>query len=210
MTLGLYRRRNAFTLVELLVVIGIIALLIGILVPVLSRAWISARRTTCQAGLRDLGMRYRIYLSDNRERLPFVNTMPSLTPALNAFPSIVTVLEGDTPLSPQSYRCPSDKIISNDPGAPAGFDTYFDREKSSYQYNAILGNVPWAGKTIHDFQQDPIGRLQFPEGKLTLLWVLKDYVPFHGKPNTPGAMNYLFWDMRVGDLADEIVATPTP
>src|SRR5947199_2119330 len=66
-------RRGAFTLVELLVVIGIIAVLMGILLPVMSRARDQANRTVCQANLRTLGQSMIIYANSNKDRLPNSN-----------------------------------------------------------------------------------------------------------------------------------------
>lgn len=63
-------RRKAFTLVELLVVIGIIAVLVAILLPVLSRAKEAAARAKCASNMRQLGIVFRQYHEDFKGFLP--------------------------------------------------------------------------------------------------------------------------------------------
>lgn len=64
------RRPEAFTLVELLVVIGIIALLIAILLPALNKAREQARSIVCASQEKQLLMAFTMYVNDNKGSTP--------------------------------------------------------------------------------------------------------------------------------------------
>ena len=70
-------RPQGFTLVELLVVIGIIAVLIGTLLPALSRARSAARVTVCLSNMRQIGIGINMYASQNKGVMPLIQERQS-------------------------------------------------------------------------------------------------------------------------------------
>jgi prepilin-type N-terminal cleavage/methylation domain-containing protein/prepilin-type processing-associated H-X9-DG protein len=67
-------KKNAFTLVELLVVISIIAILLAVMMPALNKARESGRLTVCKSQLRQFGLYLQLYAQANNDKVPqYVN-----------------------------------------------------------------------------------------------------------------------------------------
>jgi len=141
-------RRSGFTLVELLVVIGIIALLIAILLPSLHKARETAIRTACASNLRQIHAGVVMYANENRGWLPqrYEVKKRVLTAADVAAGSKVNTPEDGIQLvleryvGKQVFQCPADGGDATNP------QLVFDRFGSSYDVQGSKPNDPKKGK----------------------------------------------------------------
>jgi prepilin-type N-terminal cleavage/methylation domain-containing protein/prepilin-type processing-associated H-X9-DG protein len=104
-------RRKGFTLVELLVVIGIIALLISILLPSLNRARETANRVKCGSNMRQIGQAILLYANENKGNYPRTIYSTTATAINGSYDGTNTNTAVDWATTPGSTRLGNNDVI---------------------------------------------------------------------------------------------------
>ena len=145
---GLYEKRGAFTLVELLVVVAIIALLVSILLPPLGKAKEQAKIVICLLNLKGLGLGFAQYAAENNDWYPPGSGWGGDPPIWDF--SMVKYYENKGLL-----HCPADNLER----------TYGSNPQEHYPRSyAINIDVTWMGPSVYGKNYDPPynGRANFP------------------------------------------------
>ena len=118
------RRQRGFTLVELLVTIGVIAILASLLFPALSAAKAKANRIKCMNNLRQVNLALTMYAGDNDGQIPPRRRTPNTwVDRLLPYYKVPAVL-----------RCPKDSLTENRSYIINGFDDYFESHLAKADY----------------------------------------------------------------------------
>lgn len=123
--------KRAFTLIELLIVIAIIALLSGILFPVFARARDKARQAACASNLKQIGLGLLMYMQDYDDRSPAMenNGGNSRGWAGRMYPYVKNT---------QIFVCPSDQRARTGLGTTSVNGTNYANYLVSYAYNQSI------------------------------------------------------------------------
>lgn len=170
--------RHAFSLVELMVVMAIIAMLATIAMPEYDTIRDRARSTACMANLRSIGVAVGLYASDNEGKMPYIDnkTNPVYDDPDDVPEGIepMTMLEAFSPygLTENTFHCPSDKF-------------YFATQGSSYEWRPFIdGESKFTPKM---FTRRGAMSVRSP----SRIRIVSDMTPVHF-----GRQNYLFADGR--------------
>ena len=171
MKIAEYYPRRAFTLVELLVVVAVIAILAALLLPVLSAVQERARQTSCLNNLRQLQAGWCLYVSENNDSLPLnacqVSIYSPVWSTTNSWVAGDVTVSADLSLirmgtiypyvnSTEIYHCPSDRSVVDGTNTPRirsySMDWYLNGETdpqyiSMYPASYFVGLVT-KGKSI--------------------------------------------------------------
>jgi prepilin-type N-terminal cleavage/methylation domain-containing protein/prepilin-type processing-associated H-X9-DG protein len=133
------RRRNAFTLLELLAVIGVLAVLLALVFPAFRRVAANGRSAKCIGNLRQIGTALNTYLGENNFILPKLKTARAS-------------LEDDVPVIENTFdKYLNTKAIFSCPADPK----YFAVTGSSYLWNNALNGQSLAALNFFNIAHEP-------------------------------------------------------
>jgi prepilin-type N-terminal cleavage/methylation domain-containing protein/prepilin-type processing-associated H-X9-DG protein len=205
--------RRAFTLVELLVVISIIAILLGVLLPALNKARQAAKTVVCSNQMKQIGTGVLMYAMDNDQYLPRSSHSAAVVGMLRWGPALMPYLckckyNGDDPawekIFATLYRCPADR--RHNLSWSYGKNVWF--ELSASETGSIVGRkmgpIYWRLTQV----PHPVATVQFGETTenamadhvMAQFWLMGGQPEIdmyrHGKKS-----NYIFLDGHVKTLA---------
>jgi prepilin-type N-terminal cleavage/methylation domain-containing protein len=221
------RRASAFTLVELLVVIGIIAVLIGILMPVLSKVRAQANRVACLSNIKQLGTAILTYCNDNDGYFPtcawwddglayrpYPEDWVHWQANRNLDDSAIAKYVGRGELLKSMLRCPADSFDGRKPRGGSLQEPYLYSYAMNSEAGSNLRTYPGRRTKITQWRA-PARKLLLTENREDSngapLWGGSRLAQRHGKGMSGGQViatraSMLFFDQHAESVSDEIIA----
>jgi prepilin-type N-terminal cleavage/methylation domain-containing protein/prepilin-type processing-associated H-X9-DG protein len=219
--------RTAFTLVELLVVVGIIAILIAMLLPALNKARQQAMRISCASNMRQLSMYFMLYAQNNGGRLPLCwdfaatpqvpsdNWGDSYGMAENLLPDKQYIgYKANVPPSRSLYKCPAETVANNTDYSFYGYGY----NNALYRYATDLRNLlltshrqPWRtallldrgpalGVAARPYRAKPFANKLLTDTEYASYALAARRHGGSGDPANPGGINVAYLDGHVAWL----------
>jgi type II secretory pathway pseudopilin PulG len=181
-----------FSLIELLIVIGIIALLAGMLLPALQKAKQKGKTVSCRSNLKQLGIAVTLYTTDNHDYFPNATSQKAdllSQPRLQWLPDVLQLKSKKKGI----YRCPDDreKLYEASNGGTSYIWNWQMITGVDGNEKAGLGkyNIDISGSAAH-----MVSPAHFA--------IMVDAGPYHGQPGERIAFNVLYAGGNVSDLRD--------
>jgi len=168
---------RAFTLLELLVVVGVLTILAALVLPALGRGKEAARAAACLSNLHQIGIALQVYVSDNQNHLPVMFDRSADKSTNTNGPSLNQAL-GREVGNTNVFRCPSDRAV-------------FEATGCSYSWNVLLN-----GQDVDHLHLLGMG---FDPQKVPLVF---DKQSFHRARGPAQAVNYLYGDQHLRNLLE--------
>jgi prepilin-type N-terminal cleavage/methylation domain-containing protein len=191
------QRRGAaaagFTLPEFLIVIAIVAVLVGLLVPTVSRLRVRAKRTACKATLAQLGAAVEMYRGSHHGRFPRALGIPWIAPIPQpepAKPLVSVLLRPHVADAVDAFHCRADDFERSNQAC-------FKQDGLSYSYNESLGDQP--------LEQTPMYQYAKTSSQVAVMWDADFFHGGHAPTNLNQSdgdfkWNYLFADGHVAEM----------
>jgi prepilin-type N-terminal cleavage/methylation domain-containing protein len=146
-----YSASRAFTLAEMLVVMGVIAVLAALVLPALATSKTMARSTICKNHLHEMGLALQMYVNENGNKYPYLRTAVEAIDSTSGW-----WFAKFRPYYPRewtnaSYHCPGYRGINTGEDYPV-HDPY-----GSYAYNALGARPPFGGFNGYAYPNESFG-----------------------------------------------------
>jgi prepilin-type N-terminal cleavage/methylation domain-containing protein/prepilin-type processing-associated H-X9-DG protein len=188
------RKKTAFTLVELLVVIGIISILIAMLLPALNKARQAANRVVCLSNLRQIGNAISIYTAENKTFMPLIlqrhwgdPTRPDLVGGGVGY-TWAGILMTNERIPMDRFRCPSDTRVYDltEQNFYVGSDLPFSYGALMVGYGISGNRTPWStpSPSVYFLASDQgwlsQGRIRHPQSVVMIIDAHQSLVSYGG------------------------------